>query len=205
MRGLRPPTDGDTMANLLIVNGTTEGQTRKIAARMAAIACELGHAAILMDAAAGPERAPRGKYDAVIVAASVHRGRHQAPVARFVRGFLPEMRRLPTAFFSVSLSAAGREPRQREAARRCADAFLRETGWRPEMVRLVAGALAYTRYGFLTRWMMKRIALREGGDTDTSRDHEYTDWEQLRRDVEIFVTQAVPVEDPVGIFAGAGI
>jgi menaquinone-dependent protoporphyrinogen oxidase len=26
---------------------------------------------------------------------------------------------------------------------------------------------------------MRRIACAEGGDTDTSRDHEYTDWQQV--------------------------
>jgi menaquinone-dependent protoporphyrinogen oxidase len=35
--------------------------------------------------------------------------------------------------------------------------------------------------------MMRRIASREGGDTDTSRDHEYTDWERLRQQVEAFL------------------
>lgn len=26
---------------------------------------------------------------------------------------------------------------------------------------------------------MRRIAARTGGDTDTSRDHHYTDWEEI--------------------------
>ena len=179
------------MANVLIVYGTTGGQTRKIAGRMAELVSEYGHAATVMDAASN-ERVPRGRYDAVIVAASVHRLRHQASAARFVRRNLAWLRHLPAAFFSVSLSAAGKEPWQHEDARRRADAFLRETRWRPGMVRLVAGALLYTRYGFATRWIMKRIARRAGGDTDTSRDHEYTDWEQLHRDLDLFLTRAVP-------------
>jgi menaquinone-dependent protoporphyrinogen oxidase len=198
------------MASLLIVYGTTEGQTRKIAERMADFARELGHTAVAVNACAC-RSVYHGRYDAVMVAASVHRGEHQRSVARFVRENLHALSQLPSAFFSVSLSAAGKEARQKEDARRCADAFLRETGWNPEMVRLVAGALAYTRYGLATRFLMEWIAWREGGDTDTTRDHEYTDWDQLRRDVELFVTRAVPVtepaeaEDPVGIFAGAGI
>ena len=198
------------MAQVLIVYGTTGGHTRKIATRMAGLVSEYGHAATLMDAAS-EARVPRGRYDAVIVAASVHRLRHPRSVARFVRGNRSWLAHLPAAFFSVSLSAAGKGARQREGARRCADAFLRETGWRPAMVRLVGGALAYTRYGFPTRWLMKLIAWREGGDTDTSRDHEYTDWERLRRDVELFLTRAVPQgtlrreADLRPVFAGEGI
>lgn len=58
------------MANVLIAYGTTEGQTRRIAGRMAALASEYGHAATVMDATSNP-RVPRGRYDAVIVAASL--------------------------------------------------------------------------------------------------------------------------------------
>jgi menaquinone-dependent protoporphyrinogen oxidase len=46
-------------------------------------------------------------------------------------------------------------------------------------VKLVAGALPYTRYGWLKRAVMKRIVKRAGGSTDVSRDHEYTDWTDL--------------------------
>ena len=49
------------------------------------------------------------------------------------------------------------------------------------MVKVVAGALAYTRYNRLTRWAMKRIVTKAHGDTDTSRDYEYTDWNDVRR------------------------
>ena len=42
------------------------------------------------------------------------------------------------------------------------------------------GKLAYTQYGFVKRWFMRRIAEREGGPTDTSRDHDLTDWPAVR-------------------------
>jgi menaquinone-dependent protoporphyrinogen oxidase len=44
------------------------------------------------------------------------------------------------------------------------------------MVELVGGAMAYTRYDPVTRWIIKLINRRKGGPTDTSRDHEFTDW-----------------------------
>jgi menaquinone-dependent protoporphyrinogen oxidase len=33
----------------------------------------------------------------------------------------------------------------------------------------------------MLRWYMKRASRRHGGSTDTSRDHEYTDWAQVER------------------------
>jgi menaquinone-dependent protoporphyrinogen oxidase len=48
------------------------------------------------------------------------------------------------------------------------------------VIKFVAGALPYTRYNWLKRWIMRRIVAKAGGDTDTTRDFEYTDWEDLR-------------------------
>ena len=50
----------------------------------------------------------------------------------------------------------------------------------------VAGALPYTRYNWFIRRVMKRIAAKAGGDTDTTRDYEYTDWQDLRSFAEQF-------------------
>jgi menaquinone-dependent protoporphyrinogen oxidase len=60
------------------------------------------------------------------------------------------------------------------------DRFVKDTGWTPTVTKSVAGALMYTRYNWIKRFVMKRIAQKAGGDTDTSRDYEYTDWNDLR-------------------------
>ena len=33
----------------------------------------------------------------------------------------------------------------------------------------------------MLRWYMKKASKMNGGSTDTSRDHEYTDWGQVER------------------------
>jgi menaquinone-dependent protoporphyrinogen oxidase len=45
----------------------------------------------------------------------------------------------------------------------------------------VAGALAYSKYSFFVKLVMKTIAWKAGGPTDTSRDYEFTDWATLDR------------------------
>jgi menaquinone-dependent protoporphyrinogen oxidase len=62
----------------------------------------------------------------------------------------------------------------------------------------VAGALPYTRYNFLIRFMMRRIVKTEGGDTDTSRDYEYTDWAAVDRFAAEFVDE-VTASRPIGV------
>jgi menaquinone-dependent protoporphyrinogen oxidase len=74
--------------------------------------------------------------------------------------------------------------------------FIAETGWRPRRIELVAGALPYTKYNFLVRYVMKRISAKEGGDTDTSRDYEYTDWNAVDRFAVEFVDEVTGTKVP---------
>jgi menaquinone-dependent protoporphyrinogen oxidase len=62
----------------------------------------------------------------------------------------------------------------------------------------VAGAVLYTQYPWLKKWMMKRIVGKAGGGTDTTRDYEYTDWNDLRRFANEFVGQLETNEALVG-------
>jgi menaquinone-dependent protoporphyrinogen oxidase len=39
------------------------------------------------------------------------------------------------------------------------------------------------------KWIIRRIVAKAGGDTDTSRDYEYTDWQALAEFVHHFVTE----------------
>jgi menaquinone-dependent protoporphyrinogen oxidase len=78
-----------------------------------------------------------------------------------------------------------RTPEQRAHAaagvKEVIDRFLVDTGLHPARVMPVAGALKYREYGWLVRFVMKRISKAEGGPTDTSRDYEMTDWVALDR------------------------
>src|SRR5262249_4218420 len=49
----------------------------------------------------------------------------------------------------------------------------------PKVVGMFAGALMYTRYGWIKRHIMRSIEAKEGRDVDTSRDYEYTDWDAV--------------------------
>jgi len=44
-----------------------------------------------------------------------------------------------------------------------------------------AGALLYRRYNPVIRLLMRFIVGAAGGETDTSRDYEYTDWKAVER------------------------
>jgi menaquinone-dependent protoporphyrinogen oxidase len=65
--------------------------------------------------------------------------------------------------------------------------FFEKTGWQPRFAKPIAGALPYTRYGPLKRFVMKRIVKNMGGPTDTSRDYEFTNFAAVDDCVRRFV------------------
>lgn len=179
------------MTRVLIAYGTSEGQTARIAEHIAGVIREHGHEAYPVDVRrTTPD--PRA-YDAVIVGASVHAGKHQTQVGEFVRETRGALEQLPNAFYSVSLALAGGTEAGREEAQGYVEEFIRLTRWRPRRTVLIAGALLYTRYNFFLRWVMRRIARSKGSpDLDTSRDYVYTDWAAVREFAEEFLEAAVP-------------
>jgi len=175
--------------NLLLVYGTTEGQTRKVIQFVADHLAQLGHYTQILNAIdATPAIDPRD-FDAVIIAASVHEGRYQSAVIHFTREHLAAIATRPNSFLSVSLAAAGDDKEDVEGLKKCVANFTHETGWTPNATLHVAGAFRYTSYNFLKRWAMKYIAYRKGGPKDTSRDYELTDWDALARFVNSFVVK----------------
>jgi menaquinone-dependent protoporphyrinogen oxidase len=172
--------------HVLILYGTSYGQTAKIARRMDDLLTASGETVTLVDASHQPRGLTPHEFDAVIVGGSLIRGRHQKSVRRFVRVHRDALNAMPSAFFSVSGAAASRDEAVRADARRFVDEFLGDTGWHPARSETIAGAMAYTKYNPIVRWIVMRASKPAGGPTDTSRDHEFTDWAQVRRFVEAF-------------------
>lgn len=100
--------------------------------------------------------------------------RNAKELVAYVRQHRSALQARPTAFFSVSMSAAkpnaGVDPNGYLAA------FCKQVQWEPTIRRAFAGGLPFRKYGFFTRLMMKGISRATHGPTDTSRDHEFTNW-----------------------------
>lgn len=162
---------------LLIVYGTTEGQTRKICQYLRDKAIENGHEVSMLEST-GPNIDPGG-FDAVLVGASLHAKKYQASIKYFLQRYHQILNKKPTAFVSVSLAAVHKEHEYRKELEEITEEFLNKTGWNPTFVEQVAGALRYTEYSFWKKFIMRMIAQKSGGSTDTSKDIEYTDWQQV--------------------------
>lgn len=148
---------------------------------------ERGHDATAVDVSEGDDIAVE-EFDAVLVGASIHGGKHQQAVVDFATANRDVLSAKPTAFFQVSLSSATEEGAEQAAG--YVDSFVDETGWHPDRIAQFGGALRFSEFGFLMRFMVKQVAKRGFPDLDTSEDAEFTDWnavEDFANDVAAFV------------------
>jgi menaquinone-dependent protoporphyrinogen oxidase len=180
--------------NIALYYATREGQTRRIAEHIAAQLANEGLTCTPVDVRTLRDPVSLDGFDAVVLAASIHLGRHEREMVRFIARNREALARLPTAFLSVSGSEAAAEAPWTAPAIRAEltqqvqlaiEKLERETGWCPTAVLPVAGAIRFSKYNFLVRWVMRRIARKEGMPDD--RDGEYTNWAALDRFVDAFV------------------
>lgn len=178
------------MQPILVAYATTEGQTRKVAEFIAERLRSRGHGVDVVDALSAAAQASSTSYRAAFIGGSVHYDKHQGGLVHYVKSRLEQLNAMPTAFFSVSLAPVHADAGGRAHAERAADQFLEQTGLRPQLVRLVNGALLYTKYDFFKRMMMKMISRQQGRATDTASDYEYTDWADVEAFVDEFLAKA---------------
>ena len=175
-----PPNRAVKDADALVVYASTHGHTAKIAARIAAAMRDQGLEVELREVADSADAEP-GRYDVVVVGASLHKEHHQKEIVRWVTRHRDALERAPSIFFSVSLSAAEDSVEARAATRRCIDAFCDETGWMPSRTEAIPGCLQYREYDVFTRQLMRLLMRRMGHPTDASHDYDYTDWDAVDR------------------------
>lgn len=167
-------------SRIVIVYGTTDGQTARIAARIGEVLRDSGYQVELADAR-GPVPQLAGAA-AVLVGASLRYGHYQRSVERFAREHRAALEALPNAFFALSLSAARPNPRAQAEVQKSIDRFAQKTGWTPRQRAPMAGALTWTRYGPFTRLiLLLLLKMLKATETDTSRDYEMTDWDAVAR------------------------
>jgi menaquinone-dependent protoporphyrinogen IX oxidase len=106
------------MKPILTLYATREGYTRRIAEYLAVAIGARGMQVDALDAAYVPARFSLEGYSAAIICASVHRGRHEPELIRFVKRNASGLEHIPTAFLSVSLSQAGAEDAAASAGHR---------------------------------------------------------------------------------------
>lgn len=164
---------------ILVLYGSTEGQTRKICEFIGVRLRFKGDEVTLVDAAAQGERIDLHDYQGAIVAASIHVGQYQSAVVDFARANHGLLNQLPSAFVSVSLSAVDSDSEERLSLATIAENFRGYTGWTNAEIHHVAGAFRVSEYDFFKRLAMRLLAWEKKLKLEPGKDLELTDWAAL--------------------------
>ncbi|CNH23928.1 menaquinone-dependent protoporphyrinogen IX dehydrogenase [Yersinia pekkanenii] len=161
---------------VLILYSSRDGQTQTIASYIAkqlsaAVTCEIQDLSQV-------GQIDLSQYQQVMIGASVRYGHFNSVLSKFVNKHVEQLNQMPNAFFAVNLTARKpekRSPQTNSYVRK----FLLSTPWQPVLCTVFAGALRYPRYRWIDRVMIQLIMRMTGGETDTSKEVEYTDWQQV--------------------------
>lgn len=158
----------------LILYSSVDGQTKKIAEFIAKqLAGDIQIAPLQVDQ-------DFSEFDRVIIGASIRYGHFNRTLHHFVKNHRLQLEQKSAVFFGVNLTArkVGKDnPETNVYIRK----FLQRTQWQPAMAAVFAGALFYPRYHWFDRMMIRFIMKITGGETDTKKEIEYTDWEKVKQ------------------------
>ena len=168
---------------ILILYSTTEGQTAKIMEFVAKRLRFAGDDVTLLEAVSAGALDVTG-FEGAILAASVHVGMYQKPVLEFARAHADWLKRVPSAFLSVSLAAASSDTEELKSLDTITEGFRAHTGWTNAEIHHVAGAFRFKGYDFFKGWVMRVIAWEKGVRATPGQDLELTDWRALGATVD---------------------
>ena len=175
------------MKNILILYATREGQAQKIASQLALHLQEAGEGVQLINAKdeSATKNLDLNTFDTLVFGASMHAGGLESELVDFVNSHKDQIEAKARSFFLVLLSAATKDPKLN--AESLADAQ-KKTNKQLQVqfpaAEMIAGALMYSKYFRPVKWIMQSIAKKYDEDTDTSKDYEYTDWNQVKQYAE---------------------
>ncbi|SMP42841.1 menaquinone-dependent protoporphyrinogen oxidase [Neorhodopirellula lusitana] len=171
----------------IVIYATCEGQTERIAKRIAKVMTDQGVPTDTFDVTRRHvHELAVDSYDAVVLGSSLHYAEHDPRIAWCIRENRRLLRELPTAFFSVSLGIISEHYKDRVEAEWLAESFLRDEDFVPSRHACFAGALRYSKYGWLKKHLMQWIAEKAGNKTNTDCDYEFTDWNAVEAFAEEF-------------------
>jgi menaquinone-dependent protoporphyrinogen oxidase len=172
------PAETFTHPRALVLYASKHGHTGKIARHVAQVLADEGVVTDLRDVVKEPP-VDLGGYDGVVLVGSVHAGKHQKALVAFVKQHITLLSERPSAFLSVSLTAADDTDESVVTTRDMIDTFLADTGLVPLVTEAVAGSLQYREYDFMTRLLMRVITRKHAEAHDMHHDHDYTDWDRV--------------------------
>ncbi|AAU36783.1 menaquinone-dependent protoporphyrinogen IX dehydrogenase [[Mannheimia] succiniciproducens] len=158
----------------IILYSTHDGQTKKIAEYLAQ---NLDKGAKVVNLTELTQNL--ADFDRIIIGASIRYGRFDKNLYKFIEKHTALLQTKLGYFYGVNLTArkAGKDtPETNVYVRK----FLAKIHWKPTDSAVFAGALFYPRYKWIDRIMIQFIMKITGGETDPTKEIEFTNWESVK-------------------------
>lgn len=167
------------MKKALLLYSSTDGQTKKIcdyiADEMQDYQCDIRDLHLAHDV-------DFSGYNKVLLGASIRYGHLHKLFYRFVSQHKAALEACDAAFFLVNLTARKEaEGKDTPEGSIYVQKFLRKSPWTPQTIAVFAGALRYPKYRLFDRLCIQLIMKITGGETDPSKEVEYTNWEKVTK------------------------
>jgi menaquinone-dependent protoporphyrinogen oxidase len=170
------------MKKVQVFHMTRYGQTALIAKRVADVLRETGLAVEEFELTRQNWQDLQPASDAgLVLGAPIYRGSLPRPFTAFVSRHRGLLKGPYDAFFCVCMAAATRDAASVSQVESYFHKLSDDTHWIPTRRAAFGGSVKYREYNFLIRYIMKRTMHGQGLSTDTSRDHEYTDWQAVSK------------------------
>jgi menaquinone-dependent protoporphyrinogen oxidase len=170
---------------ILVIHGGRFGQSTKIARTVADTLESAGFDVDFQELTSKTTPDP-SIHAALVLVTSVRYGYFDKNAYKLVAKNRAWIDSVPSLLITVSLTARKPEKRDPEV-HSYTKKFLDKSGWQPGHVEVVAGRLEYPRYNWFDTMMIQLIMRMTGGETDKTKDIEYTDWDQVDRTAKDFV------------------
>ena len=166
------------MKDSIIVYSTIDGQTKKICEKI--ISTSYQNKSIDMCSVEDVTTFNLNDYSKIIVGASIRYGKHSPKIYEFVDNNIGILREKFTAFFTVNVVARKKNKNTPET-NPYMKKFLELSNWEPTILGVFAGRIDYPSYKFIDKQMIRLIMFITKGPTDTSREYEFTDWDEVEK------------------------
>lgn len=166
-------------APIQLLYATHDGQTRRIAQRLATRLHKLGRAVALADLAVlEPDPALWEEDSTVVIVAPIRFGYHLPPVESFLKHNRKILENQSLVMISVNLTA-------RKALKNETDTnpyfrkWVKRHGLTPALGAVLGGRLEYRLYKTWEKWAIRLIMALTGGPTDFDAVVDYTPWDRV--------------------------
>lgn len=165
----------------LILYLTNNGQTKKIAEH---IGSQLSDQQVTIASLKNLTLSLQD-FDQIIIGASVRYGHFKPALEQFINQHYAVLQQKKSGLFTVNLTArkeAKNQPHTNVYTRK----LLQRIKWQPNHAAVFAGALYYPRYKWYERAVIRFIMKMTGGETDISKEVEYTNWQKVEQFAQNF-------------------